>query len=34
MTIILPALSEAQEQSWLALLEISKLMPTGWTVSE
>ena len=30
MVLTLPVLSVPQEQSWLGLLEVSALMPTGW----
>ena len=30
MGVTLPVLSVPQEQSWLGLLEVSALMPTGW----
>lgn len=30
MSVALEALSEAQRQSWLGLLEVAKVFPTGW----
>ncbi|MGH9130911.1 MAG: hypothetical protein ACRDWV_04410 [Acidimicrobiales bacterium] len=30
MSVVLETLSEAQRQSWLSLLEVAKVFPTGW----